>query len=213
VVTARQAELAPGEEMLVRYRGPAGEVHGAFPVRVVEDSGSRIVVWLAPRTPVMYYAAPDGGDARDLPLEERFRRPFSSVRRDWHGSGVLRVIPLRETYQVVHFWDDAGDFVGWYVNLESPKTVAARKIDAVDWQLDLWIDPDGTPSWKDEDEAAAAVTAGYLRPEELAVAQATGRAIVERFDAWLADLGDWRTWRPPATWDPPPLPDDWADTP
>ena len=55
-------------------------------------------------------------------------------------------MPRGEPFQVLHFWDESGGFAGWY--------------------LDLWLDPDGSATWKDEDEAEAAVDAGHLDPRE-----------------------------------------------
>lgn len=47
--------------------------------------------------------------------------------RPWEGSGVLRVIPLCECWQVLHFWNPrSGGFEGWHVNLESARQVGER---------------------------------------------------------------------------------------
>jgi hypothetical protein len=209
MAATRETTFEPGEEMLVRYL-EGTTVLGAFPVRVIEDTGSRVVVWLAAGTPVRYWATVDGADPRDVPLAERYRVAHGSTGRHWHGSGVLRAIPVDEAYQVVHFWGRGGEFSGWYVNFESRKMCHGNRIDAVDWQLDLWIDASGRPSWKDEDEAEAAVDAGYLDPADLAVARTVGQDIIDHFDEWRAALGDWRDWRPPAAWAIPELPADWA---
>jgi hypothetical protein len=80
----------------------------------------------------------------------------------------------------------------------------------VDWHPDLWIDEDRLAHWKDEDEAEAALPAGHLTTDDLAIARATGEAILNDFEAFLRDIGDWRSFRPPATWSPLSLPSDWA---
>ncbi|HLH99357.1 MAG TPA: DUF402 domain-containing protein [Acidimicrobiales bacterium] len=206
----RQPTFDPGDELLLRYLEGQRTVLGAFPVRVVEDTGPWLVVWLAAGTRVRYWSTLEGTDPRTVPLDARYRSAHGSLERRWHGGGVLRVIPVDRLYQVVHFWHPSGSFAGWYVNFESPKRIDRAKVDTVDWQLDLWIDADGRPSWKDEDEAAAAVAAGYLDPADLARARAAGDGIIAGFDDWLAEVGDWRGWRPPASWTVPGLPDDWA---
>lgn len=86
----------------------------------------------------------------------------------------MRVIPIHEPFQVIHFWDDEGMFKCWYINLEAPKTRIGTRIDTVDWHLDLWIDADGSHKWKDETEAQAALEAGHLQEHELATAWSTG---------------------------------------
>lgn len=110
---------------------------------------------------------------------------------------MLRVVPLHERWQVLHFWNsNTGDFLGWYVNLESEKTRRDASIDAVDWHLDLLISPDFVVTWKDEDEAAAAAGTPYLRSEDLDCARATGEAIASDPHELIARIGDWRNYRP-----------------
>ena len=180
-------------------------------MRVVADSGDVMVAWLAHGTRVMYWALPDGQDPRSVPLEQRFRRPLTTASRLWSG-GVLRVIPIHESFQVLHFWDEDQVFKGWYVNLEAPKVRSGARLDTVDWHLDIWIDADRTHVWKDEPEAAAAVEAGHSQRHELTTAWSTGQSIVDRLADWPTPIGDWRSFRPPPYWSVPSLPDDWDDS-
>jgi uncharacterized protein DUF402 len=200
-----------GAQVLLRYRYPDGRLQAALPMRVVEDRTDRLVAWLAPQTEIMYWALTDGRDPRVVPLGERFRMPLTTAARRWQGTGVLRVIPVQSTYQVLHFWDDDGSFSGWYVNFEAPKTRRGTRLDTVDWHLDLWIDAAGVATWKDEDEAQAAVEAGHLSERNLELAWRTGRQIIEGFSDWRDVVGDWRSFRPPAAWLALGLPSDWAD--
>jgi hypothetical protein len=196
--------------VLLRYRYPDGRLQAALPMRVVEDRADRLVAWLAPRTEIMYWALPDGRDPRVVPLGERFRTPLTTAARRWHGAGVLRVIPMQSTYQVLHFWGDDGTFSGWYINLEAPKTRRGTRLDTVDWHLDLWIDAAGVMRWKDEDEARAAVEAGHLPERDLELAWMTGQQIIEGSSDWREVVGDWRSFRPPAGWLALDLPSGWA---
>ena len=126
--------VAHGAQVLLRYRYPDGRLQAALPMRVVEDRADRLVAWLAPQTEIMYWALADGRDPRVVPLDERFRMPLSTAPRRWQGAGVLRVIPVQSTYQVLHFWGDDGTFSGWYVNFEAPKTRRGTRLDTVDWR-------------------------------------------------------------------------------
>lgn len=137
-------------------------------------------------------------------------RELTTARRTWEGGGVLRVILVGQPFQVLHFWGDSGDFAGWYVNFEQPAVRMGNRLDTVDWHLDLWIEPDGSARWKDEDEADAAVAAGHLTPEDVATARAAGVAILADFDSFLLEVGDWRSFAPPPDWSAQDLPDDWA---
>lgn len=202
--------LGYAEQVLLRYRYDDGRLQAAFPMRAVEDGRQRVVAWLAARTEIMYWALPDGRDPRVLPLEERFDQHLGTAARRWRGNGVLRVIPIDQPYQVIHFWNDAGEFAGWYINLEAPKTRHGPRLDTVDWHLDLWIDADGVPSWKDEEEASAAVVAGQLTERDLRLARDTGERIIDGLDDWPRPIGDWRTYVAPDEWCALDLPNDWA---
>jgi hypothetical protein len=209
-MTGPVGRLVWGDELLLRYRYRDGSRQAALPLRVVEDSPTRVVGWLAEGTEITYWALDAGTDPRSVPLGERFTRDLTTARRTWEGGGVLRVIVAGRTFQVLHFWGDSGDFAGWYVNFEKPTLRTGNRVDTVDWHLDLWIEPDGSARWKDEDEADAAVAAGHLTAGELATARSTGTGIMADFHAFLREVGDWRTFEPPAGWSSLGLPDDWA---
>jgi hypothetical protein len=188
------------DEMLLSHVYDDGSPMADFPLRVVEDSSDRMVAWLAPGTEIRYWATEDGSDPRTLPLDRRFRSKMATARRTWEGPGVLRVIFTDTIYQVIHFWTPQGEFSGWYVNFEAPSRREGNRVLTSDWQLDLWITPDGTGQWKDEDEAAAAIDAGMLTPERLSDSFAAGHEILDDFGAFLARVGDWRRWFPPSSW-------------
>lgn len=194
---------------LLRYRYLDGTLQAALPLRVVANRPERKVAWLAPGSEISWWALPDGRDPRSLPLGSRFTGTLTTARRRWQGPGVLRVLFEDRPYQVLHFWD--GDvFRGWYVNFESPPMWTGPVVESRDWHLDLWIGADGQASWKDEDEAAAAVDAGHLREHELTEARAVGETIRSDVGRWVAEVGDWSTYRPPDEWGPLSLPSWWA---
>ena len=201
--------LQHGDELLLRYLYNDGSIQAAMPMRVVLDEPDLMVAWLAPATPIKHWATADGRDPRHSPLDQRFRQPLITTPRTWRGPGVLRVMPFGLPYQVVHFWDDEA-FTGWYVNFEAPRIRHGSRIDTVDWHLDLWITPDLQPSWKDEDEAQAAVGTDHLRTEDLRTARTAGQAIIDRIQEWPRQICDWRSFRPDPAWKTPALPDKWA---
>jgi hypothetical protein len=189
-----------GDEMLLSHVYKDGSPMADFPMRVVEDGRDRLVAWLAAGSEIRYWATEDGSDPRTLPLDHRFRSKMTTARRTWEGPGVLRVIFADTVYQVIHFWTPQHVFAGWYVNFEEPSRRRGNQILTFDWQLDLWITPDGTGQWKDEDEAAAAIDAGMLTRDELAASFAAGREILDDFGSFLARVGDWREWSAPSSW-------------
>lgn len=180
-----------------RYFYPDGRLQAAIPMHVVRDESDVVVGWTSPGTEIFYWATEDGVDPRTVPLSTRFTGTLTTARRTWTGGGMLRVVPLREPWQALHFWDQrTGGFLGWYVNLESEKTRHDSSLDAVDWHLDLLISPDFVVTWKDEEEAAAAAGTPYLPIEDLQRARATGEAIAANPRDFIARIGDWRHYKP-----------------
>jgi predicted RNA-binding protein associated with RNAse of E/G family len=198
-----------GDHILVRYFGSDGRQQMTLPMRVVEDREDRTVAWLTEGSEITYWTTQDGRDPRSYPLNELFQQTLVAKRRQWIGPGILRVLLPEVPFQIIHFWDDDGSFRGWYVNFEQPFQRAGTSFDAIDWHVDLWLFPDGTHEWKDEDEAEAAVAAGVLHTEELARARMIGRALIKDPGALLQRVGDWRNFVPPAAWTPLELPVTW----
>ncbi|MET0813498.1 MAG: DUF402 domain-containing protein [Microbacterium sp.] len=185
-----------------RYVYPDGRVQAVIPMHVISDDGDVVTGWTSTGTEMFYWATEDGEDPRSIPLATRFAQRLTTSRRTWSGGGMLRVVPLREHWQVLHFWDAAGEFLGWYVNLESPKTRRESSIDAVDWYLDLLISPEYVVTWKDEEEADAAAGTPYLRVEDLRSARAAGEAIASDPRGLIDHIGDWRNYRPDPDYSP-----------
>ena len=200
-----------GDEMLLRYRYPDGSIQAAMPMRVVRDEPRLFVAWLAPRTPISYWATDDGSDPRTIPLERRFEAPLSTAPRTWTGTGALHVLRPGDPFQVLLFWDEEGRFADWYVNLERPAVRSGNRFDAVDRQLDLVIAADGEARWKDFDEAAMAVGTPYLPLEDLVAARETGAAILADLPGFLDPYREWTGFRPDPAWPTPVLPEDWRD--
>lgn len=203
--------LPHGSVTLLSYLYDDGSHQAALPVRVVEDSPRWLALWLSEGTEIMYWATHDGRDPRSIPLPNRFAQRLSTAARTWRGSPVLRLVPANAPLQVLQFWDADGAFSHWYVNFEAPMTRHGARLDTVDWHVDLLIAADGTGSWKDLDEADAAVAAGHLPEERLAQARAHGSSILADVPAFLDSIGDWRAYRPPDDWGPLTLPSDWAE--
>ena len=199
-----------GDRLLLRYRYPDRSLQAAFPLWKVESTDARRVGWLPAATEVSYWALPDGTDPRSLPLAERFAGPLGTAVRHWEGADVLRVCFPDRPYQVIHFWHGT-EFAGWYINFESPGQWTGDTIETRDWHLDLWIHPDGTPTWKDEEEADVAASFGHVSTSELDMARQAGEAIIADLASWLTGVGDWRNFRPPEDWGPLTLPEEWAD--
>jgi hypothetical protein len=183
------------DRFLLRYWYFDGRLQAALPLHSVERTPARTVGWLLGGSEISWWSTADGADPRSVPLESRFAAELTTARRRWEGGHVLRVLPTGRPYQVIHFWS-GGVFTGWYVNFESPPVWRGDVADTRDWHLDLRVLADGSGLWKDEEEAVVAARFGHVQTQELDVARQQGEIILSDVDAWLGEIGDWRTAQP-----------------
>lgn len=190
------------EQCLFRFVWPR-RVFAAIPVTVVERAPRRVVVWVAPETPVRW---PRG--AR-LPIADLAKECWPHEEARWYG-GRLMIAEAGASHSVYVTWGRDGEFVGWYVNLEEPWRESPYGFDTTDHLLDIWIEPDRSWRWKDEDDLAEAVELGIFTAEKAAEIRAEGERAVERIESWTSpfDAG-WERWRPNPGWPVPELPDNW----
>jgi hypothetical protein len=123
----------------------------------------------------------------------------------WDRTNVLRFMREGDAHTVEVFWDEEWSLLGWYVNLQAPLVVRGDRFDTTDWALDVWVEPDGTWRWKDEDDFAQAQQLGILDAAAAAEVRAEGERVIDE-RPWPTG---WEDWRPPSDWKPLPLPEDW----
>jgi hypothetical protein len=176
-----------------------------MPLLVVEHTRELLVAYLAEGTMVRRTMLADGRDLRDVPLEERWAHPRTSLRRPWVGNELVLLFPRGRAYSLWVVRDSHRRLIGWYVNLEEPAVFGEHTISTMDGVLDIWVPSEtGEPQWKDEDELAAVVEHGPVTPERAAAIRAEGERVwAER--PWPTG---WEDWQPPA-WQPPELPAGW----
>jgi hypothetical protein len=195
--------VRPGDPVLLRsvYRS---RVRWTFPHRLVELAPEHVVMYLAAGSPGKI--TPRGPDG----YLRRWMGPAEPSDHVWYGSGVLWRIPFAASHALGHFWHESGGFAGWYVNLQEPLRRSPLGYDTCDQALDVWVEPDGTWHWKDEDELAEAVELGIYSPAEAETIRAEGERVVAALDT-LVPTG-WEEWRPPPHWGPLDLPERWHET-
>jgi predicted RNA-binding protein associated with RNAse of E/G family len=124
---------------------------------------------------------------------------------------VLSFAFPRAGHAVLHFWDEAWNPVGWYVNVEAPLRRTAKGLDTFDHDLDVLIEPDRSAwRWKDEDDVALGIEVGAYTPADAEAFRREGerglRRVLDReppFDR------EWAGWRPDPAWGVPELPEGW----
>ena len=177
-------------------------VWSAWPARVVEARGDVVAVWIAPGTECRRLRGIVDGVV--LPPSE-----WEPVPHRWFGNGNVDVIRLGDPFSVRLFWDDAGAFAGWYVNLQQPVVLSGDRIDTRDHALDLWLEPDADPHWKDEDHLEQCVALGVFSAAEAIAIRAAGERFLEQRDAHLPT--GYESFSPPG-WPAPGLPTGWSSS-
>ena len=195
-----------GETVTLRFGSIDGRFHSGRPVRVIEHTPELLVTFMAEGTTVSVPMLADGRGLRDVPLEERWSHPRTSLRRPWLGTELIQLFPRGRAHSIWVVRDKEHAMVGWYVNLEDVHELGASTITTRDHVLDIWVPAaTGEPEWKDEDELAAATRVGRLSAEQAAEIRAEGER-VWRERPWPTG---WEDWNPPAHWKTPTLPDGW----
>jgi predicted RNA-binding protein associated with RNAse of E/G family len=129
----------------------------------------------------------------------------------WHTRRCLMISPRHSAHTIGLHWDHAsGDFLGWYINLQEPLRQTPIGYDTFDQMLDVWIEPDGTWSWKDWDELIEAEQVGIFTRVEADAIRAEGQRVIDSLDRLLPT--GWEGWQPDLDWPLPTLPKGWEQT-
>lgn len=179
------------ERSHVTYLYPDGFLQAVIPFWSVGHDGT-VAGWTVDGSQIMYWATADGQDPRSLPLTERFATDLTSAPRTWQGT-MFRLFVPDQPWQLLHFFDERGDFLHWYVDFESAKFPDGYGGWATtDLELDLIIRPDFTTDRKDEDEFAAALEQGFLDVRAVDEIVPLAEAIQSDPASFIRSLPDWR---------------------
>jgi hypothetical protein len=182
---------------------------------VIQDDADGLVLWIGPGTPQVESILVDGRGLHDVPIADQLQAPRTRRITPWRGAGIVKYAPAVGDWSVWWFFTEAGDFTGWYGNLESPRvrweSGELQGVDTSDRALDVWITPDRRGTWKDEDEFAE-LTGGPGRwtADQVPAIRAAGEHLL----ALAADGappfdGRWTDYRPDPAWGTLMLPDGW----
>jgi len=186
----------PGEVVAWRQAWRGREYLG-IPVRVVEDTGDVLAVYWAEGTRYVFRPGV-------WPFDDE--HPWERAG-EWRGHGVLALMKPCDAYSIWHFWKgDERRFAGWYVNMQEPFRRDGLSYLTQDQELDIWIEPDGTWRWKDEQDLEDWVGRGRFTREEVTEIRRVGEQVVE---AWPFPTG-WEDWEPDPAWQVPALPLEYA---
>lgn len=208
---------------MTQWRQPGTTIEGVFaidgapavivPLTVVFDQPDRISHYIAPGTRYLRRERPDGSPLdRVIPLDELRKLETRLGWHEWREHTLVVTDPV-VAHAVRLRWDAAiWTFKGWYVNLQAPLTRTPDGFLTEDHFLDIWIRPDHTWQWKDEDELVLAVERGRVTAAAAGDIRREGERVIERLErrAFPFD-GSLEGWRPDPAWGIPMLAARWAE--
>ncbi len=205
--------FAAGETIVRRNVHRNGRIGAVETARVVSDDDRGVLTWTSIGSQVMRRTTLTGEPTRKMPLGERSSIPTMLSPSLWRDTEVLALTPPDVAHSVWWFFDSTG-FLGWYVNLEAPAQRWFGGLDTTDQALDVWVEPDRSWVWKDEDEFAERIgLPDYWSEAEADGIRAEGHRLIALaargaypFDGWLTDFQPDPRWPPttlPPYWDQP----------
>ena len=196
----------PGETAVQRFVRKDGTIGQHHPLRVLSDDGERLLGWLPAGTPIINTTLADGRDPRAAPMHEMFALPRVRVPGQWIGTSTLRLVVESDCSSVSWFFALDGSFIDWYVNLELPRGRTSFSTDRVDGVLDVVVAPDRSWRWKDEHEIDAALAAGRIDADDLALLRAEGKRMAALAEAGSFPFdGTWCDFTPDPDWPKPAM--------
>ena len=195
----------PGEPIVMRHVREAWR--WAAPMRVVEDRGDFVALYLQPGS-----AYSTMGDAGGKPTRD-FVHETTRIPAVWGIHHALHLLREGDEHATVLFWaEDSWEFRCWYINFQEPFRRYAGGFESMDLTLDLLIAPDRKAwQWKDEDEFVdIGIAGGWYTHEQLKQLKQYGLRVVEEARAGRPPFDHpWPEWRPDPAWQPLSLPDGW----
>jgi predicted RNA-binding protein associated with RNAse of E/G family len=151
------------------------------------------------------------GDAalREDARQAHVRGDWTLADSAWRRTGVVEQVAARRWFSVSAMYGADGAMQCWYVNFERPPLWRDGGWDTHDLALDLVVEPDGTPHWKDEDEYERGRHLGLISDAEhraVWAARDEALAVVESRGGLFAPGAVASNWLPDPGWALPSLP-------
>ena len=144
----------PGETV-VHQEVWAGRLWAARPLRVLDDSRERTLLWIPHGTrrkvPKTSPHRPDPPDIQGRTIESLQHGDWVIGDHTWDVSSLWILRP-DEWHSTWVSWRPDGSHLGWYVNLQRPMRRNPIGFEAMDLMLDVVAEPDLSWSWKDREE-------------------------------------------------------------
>lgn len=189
--------------VVFRYHHPDLGVERGSVARVVEDTAERTIIYISAGSD--YKQVVWMGNAPPTP-----EQVGQFEEKTWTNYSILRIMYPDVPYSIWAMWRAAdGEFVRWYVNIESPFERTSFGFGAVDYELDLVVNPDWTWAWKDEDELLRHVETGVFTAAQAIDFKRYGLDALKRIESRTEPFNEpWPNWRPDPSWGPLKMPVD-----
>jgi Protein of unknown function (DUF402) len=194
----------PGQTIVRRSVYDSGKIFAVESARVVSDDESGVLAWTAAGSDAAVRTTLTGESVRKMPLAQRLAIPTMLSPTIWRSSNVLTLTRNGTAHAVWWFFDADLTFAGWYVNLEAPPKRWYGGLDTRDQALDIWVEPDRTWNWKDEDEFAERIgVVDFWTEAQAAQIRAEGERVIPLIEAGLYPFDGVHTdFRPDPAWEP-----------
>lgn len=194
-----QGRFRAGQPVVLRetWNGRVWEARTAI---AVEDTDDRTLLYVPPHAPKKR-AADSASRFLRIPVAD-----WNLVDTRSSNRHVLSFAWPGREYAVLMSWHgDSGEFIGWYINLQSPLERSPVGFDAVDHVLDIVITSDRVWRWKDEHEMTLAIETGLFTEADAARFREHGEAVIATIKAREEPFDDrWKSWTPDPYWSEAP---------
>ncbi len=215
-IAAADAALLAAGSTIVRRDARGGKIWTATPNRVINDSGSELMLacWpglemLAPTTWIDWLQSGDD-QARQQSIINLAAGHWDLGRWTWRDTSLLSWFGTGIYFSVHRFLPAAKLACDWYVNFERPRRRTRIGIDTCDLFVDLVVQPDlSSYAWKDEGEYAQARRLGLIDDTVHAAVDEARQQVLALIESRQGPFAqDLSAWRPDPRWATPVLPND-----
>ena len=185
----------------------------ARPLRVVDDTDERLILWCPKGTmrkvPTTPPTRPRASQRAERVTECMAHGDWVLVDSEWDVSTLWFLWP-NEWHAVWVSWFEPGVHWGWYGNLQTPYRRTRRGLVTMDLMLDVLIQSDGRWQWKDVDDFDAMIRKDLIDDATAQRVRDAGDAVLAKHAAGTAPFCDpWPAWTPDPAWPAPVLRNDW----
>jgi predicted RNA-binding protein associated with RNAse of E/G family len=202
---------SPGIDVVVEERWH-GILWAAVPHRVIQSTPDMMIGWVPAGTLAVHATNRGLPEAEGLTRDQRKMLALKTLtaRASEFAETPSKLAIFRpDRWSRINLGFDPlnGHFLGWYVDFELPLEPTPTGLATKDLVLDMWINPDRTWEWKDQEDLELAVAEGIFPPRYRAeLDQEAERILTELDERRPPFTEDFSRFQPNPAWATPVLP-------